>query len=157
MDRERFEQIRDAFARSARPIEVPPVAAPRPRSVKLSVITGVQAYGVHMAIVKPEDEAPYSSVHKSLCGIGNNYLLGWYWKKTTDDSADCAECVGKADELYAEGAELFDPATYQPRLWCTGPPIPIYDFCPIDTHDGMLDLPTVTAGGDEEEEDASDA
>lgn len=114
---------------------------------KLSVITGVQAFGVHMAIVRPEDEAPYSSVHKSLCGIGNNYVLGWYWRKTTDMTADCAECVEKADELYAEGATLFDPESYRPALWLTGPPMPLYEFCPIDpieSRDGMIDLPTVS-------------
>lgn len=111
---------------------------------KLSAITGVQAYGVHMAIVPPENEAPYSSVNESLCGIGNNYLIGLYWTKTTD-TPTCAECAGKADELYAKGATLFDPESYRPALWYTGPPMPLYEFCPIDTHaDGMIDLPTVS-------------
>jgi hypothetical protein len=110
---------------------------------KLSAITGVQASGVHMAIVPPENEAPYSSVHASLCGIGNNYLLDWYWEKTTD-TPTCAECAGRADELYAEGATLFDPESYRPLSWYTGPPMPLYDLCPVDSLDGMIDLPTVS-------------
>jgi len=106
--------------------------------IKLSAVEG-RGEGVHMAIVPPENEAPYSSVHESLCGIGNNYFFDHYWRKTTG-TANCAECVGKADELYAEGAELFDPASYQVRGWYTGPPEIHYDLCPIDTLDGMIDL-----------------
>lgn len=112
---------------------------------KLSAITGPRAEGVHMAIVPPENEAPYSSVHESLCGIGNNYYLDLYWRKTTDEPT-CPECAGKAEEMYAEGATLFDPESYRPAGWYTGPPMPVYDLCPmLDYTPGMIDLPTVSA------------
>lgn len=111
---------------------------------KLSAITGPRAEGVHMAIVPPENEAPYSSVHESLCGIGNNYYLDLYWRKTTGEPT-CPECAGKADELYAEGATLFDPESYRPVGWYTGAPVPVYDLCPLlDYTPGMIDLPTVS-------------
>lgn len=150
MDHERFERMREAFAQAARLVEGTSTA-PRSQPVKLSAIEG-RADGVHMAIVPPENEAPYSSVHESLCGIGNNYMLDWYWRKTTD-AADCAECVGKADELYDEGAELFDPALYRPSGWYTGPPMPVYEFCQIESTDGMMDLPSITLRKDEDDDE----
>jgi len=113
--------------------------------IKLSAVEG-RAAGVHMAIVPPENESPYSSVHESLCGIGNNYFFDSYWRKTTD-TADCSECVGKADELYAEGAELFDPASYSPARWLTGPPEVFYELCSTAPLDGMIPLPSVDPEG----------
>lgn len=112
-------------------------------TIKLSAIYGGVAAGIHIGEVPPGYERPFSAVPMSLCGIGNDNFLEIRWKKTTSTEVTCASCFDKAKELYDNGAELFDPSKPVPG-WNFPQPEIRYEFCPIESTDGLIDLPSAT-------------
>lgn len=147
---EAIERARGAFSEMRERLEYnPPAEALKPKK-RLAVITGV-ASGLHLGAVPPGSEAPYSSVPVSLCGIGNSHLLDIRWKKLNAPGAPtCEGCWTVADHLFADDeAEWFDYTERQP-MWQAPRPEVRYEFCSIESPDGMLDLPPARISGDEE-------